>query len=98
MTRPRIFGLLCMTVTLIGMVSPGKAPCFSSSVVAVMACDAVEVVLLRQSLSFLLGTEVESIVLTIWKLLVLVELRLAVVSSLGAGLFGGGVSGTCRLL
>jgi hypothetical protein len=55
-------------------------------------------VLLRVSLSFLLGAEAESVWLTIWKLLVLVEFRLTAVSSLGTGLFGGCNSDTGRLL
>src|SRR2546421_1316513 len=46
-TIPLTFGLLWTTVTLIGMVSPGSAPCLSSSVVAVMVCDDADVVLLR---------------------------------------------------
>ena len=73
-----------------GTVSPGKAPCLGSSVVAVIVRVDEEVVLLRVSLVCGLRFAGGDSASTTWKLGVLVAVMLEwAVSSLGAGLSGG---------
>lgn len=87
---PLTSAFVCVIETRMGTVSPGKAPCLGSSVVAVIVRVDEEVVLLRVSLVCGLRFAGGDSASTTWKLGVLVAVMLEwAVSSLGAGLSGG---------
>lgn len=89
MTRPRTFGLVWLIVIFRGIVSPGRAPAFRSSVLAVMAFLEMDVLLLLVSLFPGLAPVVGGESFTIWKLCELVVMALDELRSLGTGLSGG---------